>query len=401
MNHVTQLLGLAVQVNQPVLLWSPPGEGKTSTVRAVATALGAHMETTPAGSIDPTVVAGVYVPSADRSHVAAVPLDWAIRLRQASDQNQRAIWFCDELSTAPPAVQAACLRPILEGWVGNLYLGDRTSRVAAANPSEWASGGYDLRPATANRFLHLQFELSYDEWATGSMAGWPTPRIPVLPDEWRMFIPQAKAEVFGFLRARPQHLRPAPTTKPHELGRAYPSKRSWEHILVRMRAAILAAVGNDVELTTLAAVGAVGEGPGMEYGAWVGDDPLPDPKDVLRDPRFEIPRATDRAFAILMGAVAWGSGEIQNALDAANPSGAQEVYEQLLALIEKYLHAGHKDLAAVAVRHWFTHPASQRMEFPTRLLQHLYEFLVATGILPNVAAPQPQTKQSRRKEEKS
>lgn len=44
--------------------------------------------------------------------------DWAVRLARAG----QGLLFFDELSSAPPAVQAALLRVVLERRVGNLVL---------------------------------------------------------------------------------------------------------------------------------------------------------------------------------------------------------------------------------------------------------------------------------------
>lgn len=54
--------------------------------------------------------------------------------------------FLDELSTAPPAVQAAMLGVALERRVGDLVLPRAVQVVAAANPPERAADGWDLSP---------------------------------------------------------------------------------------------------------------------------------------------------------------------------------------------------------------------------------------------------------------
>ncbi len=62
--------------------------------------------------------------------VPMAPPDWAVRLVRAG----RGLLFLDELSTAPPAVQAALLRLVLERRVGALTLPPGVRIVAAANP---------------------------------------------------------------------------------------------------------------------------------------------------------------------------------------------------------------------------------------------------------------------------
>jgi MoxR-like ATPase len=94
--------------------------------------------------------------------------------------------FFDEISTAPPAVQAALLRVVLEREVGDLSLPPSVSIVAAANPPERTVGGWDLTAPLANRFCHLQWEHRRDDWVDGmlratwvdgKLRGWPTPDV--------------------------------------------------------------------------------------------------------------------------------------------------------------------------------------------------------------------------------
>ncbi|EUA17503.1 ATPase associated with various cellular activities AAA_5 domain protein [Mycobacterium xenopi 3993] len=44
--------------------------------------------------------------------------------------------------------------------------------IAAANPPEQAAGGYDLEPPLSNRFCHVGFTPSVDEWLDGMATGW-------------------------------------------------------------------------------------------------------------------------------------------------------------------------------------------------------------------------------------
>ena len=92
--------------------------------------------------------------------------------------------FLDELSTAPPAVQAALLRVVLERIVGDLTLPTDVAVVAAANPPEQAADGWDLSAPLANRLCHLNWDIDPRAVADGLAGGWAPPPVPALPAGW-------------------------------------------------------------------------------------------------------------------------------------------------------------------------------------------------------------------------
>ena len=100
-NPAVEALGVAVAARVPVLLWGAPGTGKTSAIRAMAGAMGLPCETVIASIREPSDFAGL--PIVVGGEVRFAPPAWARRLAEAG----RGLLFLDELSTAPPAVQAA------------------------------------------------------------------------------------------------------------------------------------------------------------------------------------------------------------------------------------------------------------------------------------------------------
>lgn len=130
----TQLeaLTLAVAADLPVLLWGEPGIGKTAALTQLADDLGLPLTTVIASVHEPSDFSGLPVVGDDPAEqgVPMAPPDWAVRLVRAG----HGLLFLDELSTAPPAVQAALLRLVLERRVGALQLPPGVRIVAAANP---------------------------------------------------------------------------------------------------------------------------------------------------------------------------------------------------------------------------------------------------------------------------
>jgi ATPase family protein associated with various cellular activities (AAA) len=290
-NPAVEALGVAVAARVPVLLWGAPGTGKTSAIRAMAQAMGLPCETVIASIREPSDFAGL--PIVVGGDVQFAPPAWARRLAVAG----RGLLFLDELSTAPPAVQAALLRVVLERAVGDLTLPDEVAVVAAANPPEQAADGWDLSAPLANRLCHLAWRTDPRAVADGLAGGWSAPVVPELPEGWQAEEILSRGLVAAFLHVRPA-LACAPPTNAAAAGRGWPSPRTWEMAARLMAAA--GASGTSDEARSALVRGAVGDGAGVEFLAWLVEMDLPDPEQVLADPAsFLLPERGDRAYAAL------------------------------------------------------------------------------------------------------
>lgn len=200
-------LCIAIQAGVPVLIWGAPGVGKTSATYSLAEGLDRHMETIIASIREPSDFSGL--PVIRESGVIMEAPAWAKRLVES----QNGILFIDEITTAPPAVQAALLRVVLDRVVGDLTLPDSVSIIAAANPPEQAAGGWDLSAPLANRFCHLHWSLDPRKWIDGMLQGWATPNVVKLPENWEAKIPVSQTLVASFIRHRPHLLLQVPESE--------------------------------------------------------------------------------------------------------------------------------------------------------------------------------------------
>jgi hypothetical protein len=290
-NPAVEALGVAIAARVPVLLWGAPGTGKTSAIRAMAGAMDLPCETVIASIREPSDFAGL--PIVVGGEVRFAPPAWARRLAEAGC----GVLFLDELSTAPPAVQAALLRVVLERAVGDLTLPDEVAVVAAANPPEQAADGWDLSAPLANRLCHLAWQTEPRAVADGLAGGWSAPVVPVLPDGWQAEEILSRGLVAAFLHVRPG-LACAPPSNAAAAGRGWPSPRTWEMAARLMAAAGAAGIGDEARSALIR--GAVGDGAGVEFLAWLVEMDLPDPEQVLADPAsFRLPDRGDRAYAAL------------------------------------------------------------------------------------------------------
>ena len=295
-NTTVEALGIAVAAQVPVLLWGAPGTGKSSVIRAMSEAMGWPCETVIAAIREPSDFSGLPVVVGGVVHFA--PPRWAERLAAAG----RGLLFLDEISTAPPAVQAALLRVVLERVVGDIALPPDVVVVAAANPPEQSADGWDLSAPLANRFCHLSWDVEPAVFAQGLAGGWGTPGVPTLPPGWEEGIARSRALVSAFVTVRPGLTCQVPGDAA-AAGRGWPSPRTWD-MAARLWAAADAA-GASTEAETALITGCVGEGPGVELLMWEMDMDLPDPEEVLADPDgFDLPERGDRTYAVLSAVAA-------------------------------------------------------------------------------------------------
>ncbi len=298
-DSILEALSLAVAARIPVLLWGPPGTGKSSAVAAMSEALDIPHEVVIASIREPSDFGGL--PVVDGDDVKFAPPRWARRLAEAGT----GVLFLDEISTAPPAVQAALLRVVLERVVGDLVLPQNIAIVAAANPPDQAADGWDLSAPLANRFCHLDWQVDPTVVATGLVAGFKTPDVPQLSKGWQDQLPVTAALVGGFLAVR-RSLVIAPPDERALAGRAWPSPRTWEMVARLLAAA--RAVDASMEARRNLVIGSVGDGAGLEFLTWLEELDLPDPESALKDPEsVDFPDRGDRLYAALSavaGAVA-------------------------------------------------------------------------------------------------
>ncbi|WP_343236400.1 MoxR family ATPase [Streptomyces sp. Go-475] len=299
----TQLeaLTLAVAADLPVLLWGEPGIGKTAALTQLATALDLPLTTVIASVHEPSDFSGLPIVGDDPAAqgVPMAPPDWAVRLVRAG----RGLLFLDELSTAPPAVQAALLRLVLERRIGALRLPPGVRIVAAANPRSSAADGWELSPPLANRFVHLQWTHDAEVVVRGLGGIWPTATLPLLdPHKLPEAVDFARRAVCGLLTARPGLVHRLPSGEARR-GGAWPSPRSWEMTLHLI--AFATAAGSSRDVLSLLVRGTVGDGPGLELLASLDRMDLPDPETLLADPGgAELPQRGDLRQAALDAVVA-------------------------------------------------------------------------------------------------
>lgn len=287
-----------IRAGVPTLLWGDPGTGKSSAIERMAEDNGLICKTVIASICDPTDFMGM--PRVADGRTVYDPPSWAIELAQEG----KGILFLDELSTAPPAVQAAALRVVLNRVVGQLQLPPHVGVVAAANPPHVSVGGWDIAPPLANRFAHIMWAPSHREWVENFPSLWSghgAPTSSLTPNSVSdASYARARSLVAAFISARPSLLHKVPDGEAR--GRAWPSRRTWDY--VSRAVAVAYDDGLDAVEYADAYAACVGDGAAVEFVSWVKEADLPHPDDILRDPsNAPVPKRHDVALAVA-GAVA-------------------------------------------------------------------------------------------------
>lgn len=130
-----QDVALAVQLKIPMIIWGPPGTGKTSAIYQLGKALNLPTEVVIASIHDPSDFSGLPIPiTGDDPHVWYAAPDWAVRLAKAG----RGLLFFDEISCFPAGTMITMAdgseKPIEELAEGDEVIGyDLNTGQACAN----------------------------------------------------------------------------------------------------------------------------------------------------------------------------------------------------------------------------------------------------------------------------
>jgi hypothetical protein len=157
-----------------VMLWGPPGVGKSQGVREIAREI--EKETNKKVVItdvrlllfNPVDLRGI--PTANEDKTLAVWLKPKIFQMDDSVETVN-ILFMDEISAAPPSVQAAAYQITLDRMVGEHKLPDNCIVIAAGNRVTDKSVAYNMPKALANRLCHFEIKgdpKSWHDWALKS-----------------------------------------------------------------------------------------------------------------------------------------------------------------------------------------------------------------------------------------
>jgi MoxR-like ATPase len=277
----------------PVMLWGPPGVGKSEMVAQVGKRHNVPVIDIRLSQMEPSDLRGI--PFRVEARV-----EWAVpaMLPDVQRHGPEGILFLDEITSAPPSVSAAAYQLILDRRLGEYQVPDGWAIFAAGNRQGDRGVTYTMPAPLANRFSHFEVESHLDDWVSWAYANGIDERL------------------IGFLRFRPELLF---NFDPSHNPVAFPSPRSWEFA---HRA--LQKFGENSALMVNTLQACVGPAAGIELAAFVNNlDKLPDLDAILRGDEVPTPDEIDLQYAV-------ASALVGRALRAKNERKGREVYGHIL-----------------------------------------------------------------------
>ena len=277
----------------PVMLWGPPGIGKSQIIAQVAKRHAAPMIDIRLSQMEPTDLRGIPFRIENR-------VEWAVpsMLPDAERHGPNGILFLDEITSAPPSVSAAAYQLILDRRLGDYEVPPGWAIFAAGNRQGDRGVTYTMPAPLANRFSHFEVETNIDDWVSWAYANNMDDRL------------------IGFLRFKPELLF---DFNPAHNPVAFPSPRSWEFA---HRTLQKFGDKSDLLLPTLQAC--VGPAAGLELHAFIENlDNMPDLDAITRGEPVPVPREVDLQYAV-------ASALVGRAIRAKGTANAKVVHGHIL-----------------------------------------------------------------------
>lgn len=295
----------------PTLFWGPPGVGKSEAIYSFARRNNMPCLVVLLSQYDPVELAGVRFVHEGEVKVAKPDLMASL------EKSGGGVLFLDELSCALPSQQSVALRLVRERRLGPWSLPDNTIIVAAANPPEYAAGGFELTAPMANRFKHVQWEVDALEFCKDFPNYWGN--IPVLRDAAGNIVPEqlwtnARSVMAGFLSARQQLLLQLPKQKSKQ-SYAWPSPRTWD--MASRELAVHLTTSKILESVLDQIASCIGAPAATEFLQWAREADIPNPEELLKNPCYNWPDKSDIIFAGLSNMVAYVQQSLNKSKDKA------------------------------------------------------------------------------------
>lgn len=253
-NAAKKVISAAFDQKRPIFIWGPPGIGKSDIVHQIGAQKNAHVIDIRLSLWEPTDIKGIpYFNANEGKMVWAQPSE--LPDAELAEKHEHIVLFLDEMNSAAPAVQAAAYQLILNRKVGQYELPDNVLIVAAGNRDSDKGVTYRMPAPLANRFVHLEMSVSFDDWFEWAVTN------KIHPDVVG-YLNFSKGDLYDF--------------DPKSPSRSFATPRSWSFVSDFLND------NYDSETLMDLVSGSIGEGLAVKFVAHrkVAAD-MPNPSDIL------------------------------------------------------------------------------------------------------------------------
>jgi len=270
--NLSKSLERLIENQIPVFVWGSPGIGKSSIIKQIAEEKSLEFVDLRLSLLDPTDLKGI--PFFDQENNEAV---WASPNFLPKNPDSKGILFLDEINTAPPSVQASAYQLVLDRKVGDYELPKGWSIVAAGNHESDRGVVYRMPPPLANRFVHLNMEVSFKDWKVWAYNN-------AIDASIIAFLQYDESKLFDF--------------DPSKNEKSFPTPRSWEYVHK--------VLASNIEANLLMEIvsGAVGNESAIAFMSFRKVmNRLPNIDKLLNGEALEVEHDSQVLFALIAGVI--------------------------------------------------------------------------------------------------
>lgn len=262
----------AIKAKLVPMIHGSPAIGKSSIVHAIAEEFNLKVIDLRLSQCDPTDLLGFPRINEETNKAGYVPMETfpiaGDSLPPVTNEDGKStgkhydgwLLFLDELPTAPPAVQAAAYKLILDRMVGVHKLHSKVAIVGAGNLESDNALVNPMSTALQSRLMHLTLKLDHKEWMD-----WARTR-------------GTDFRITAFLGFKPEALH---RFDPNHTDYTYPAPRTWHFV----DNALKACGTTESDIFEYMAAGCVGDGMATEFINFCKvETELPKFKDIVMAP---------------------------------------------------------------------------------------------------------------------
>lgn len=275
-SELKDMIRVAFASRRALMVWGPPGVGKSEAVEQIADEQNRPLIDLRLLLMEPTDLRGIpfkteielidentreVVRDKEGNAVMTESVRWAVPEElPRPGYKENAILFLDEISAAPPMVQAAAYQLVLNRRIGPYVLPDGVDIIAAGNRQSDKGVAFKMPTPLANRFIHCTLECSFSEWK-----------------DWAISSGKVEASIIAYhIEGGGKNLLTFDPGSNSEIAFATP--RSWVFASDVLRNSSLSR-----KMTTKLIAGCIGEGLAGEFMQFRKlEDQIPKTEDILR-----------------------------------------------------------------------------------------------------------------------